>query len=175
MTYLKPKDYDKYYQNPQAQRENQEIKRLLNRISGTILDLGCGTGLGASLIPENQRKNYIGVDINQGYIDNPEARFECGDAFKLIERFNPENIISLFAIDYMPIDIVEKTKQNNYFIIHYNKPYLSGSGSYYADKKKFFREKHPQHEEFVRRLKPNMKLLGEDYYFITTNLFKNDE
>ena len=178
MTYLNAEDYNEFYLNSQAQRENQEISRLLKNHKGRIIDIGCGTGLLSKLV-DNE---YLGVDLRMDYIEfaksNERGKYICEDGLKLLKQFKPQEndlLVSIFAIDYMPLQFIDQMKKYNHFIISHNKPFLSGSGSFYANNELFFRKKHPNHKKYVEKLHPKAKLLNQDYYFITSNLPKTDK
>jgi ubiquinone/menaquinone biosynthesis C-methylase UbiE len=61
------------------------IKRYLSSIQGSILDLGCGTGIFANMF---NHEKYIGVDLNEKYIESakqrcPNYKFMVSDATSL--------------------------------------------------------------------------------------------
>jgi len=67
-TFKNPEQYDNFYNNEQAYRENVEIATALNNHlewEKAIIDLGCGTGLGYKLI-DGGALEYIGVDQSSG-------------------------------------------------------------------------------------------------------------
>jgi len=175
MTYLNAEDYKQFYSSKQAIKENKEISKLLKNHKGRIIDIGCGTGLLSTLV-DNE---YIGVDLRPDYIEfaqsNERGKYIHQDALKFLKQFKPKQddlFVSIFAIDYMHLQTIDLMKQQNHFIVSHNKPFLSGSGSFYANNEPFFRKKHPFHKQFVEKLHPNARLLNQEYYFITTNLNK---
>ena len=175
MTYLNAKDYNEYYSNPQAQKENKEITKLLKKHKGRIIDIGCGTGLLSTLV-DNE---YLGIDIRPDYISyaiqNERGEYHHIDALEFLKEFKPKKddlLVSIFAIDYMPLQTIDQIKKQNHFIISHNKPFLPGSGSFYVNNEPFFRKKHPNHKKIIEKLQPNAKLLNQEYYYITTNLNK---
>ena len=88
--------YDANYQDMRSLAENTEIMELINYRDGTVLDVGCGTGL---FLEYNQvdLDCYLGIDPSQGMLDvltckYPDARaikstfeaFHSGRKFDLI-------------------------------------------------------------------------------------------
>lgn len=178
MIRLNAEEYDCYYNNEQGILENQEIERLIKENTiGHILDIGSGTGLGFELA---NSKDYVGIDIDAERIRLAQEKygeqyFEKCDAQKYIKsRNNIESIISLFSINYMRPSIIQDIvlKAKNILIIHYNKPYLESSSSYYAGDKEHFDKIHKNTKTELEYwlIKYNFKttkLLNQDYYYVS--------
>lgn len=180
-------NYDKFYDNEQTRRENKEVQRILRNtdFEGTILDVGCGTGLAYSLLSPEQRSRYVGVDLEEGVIQraqekHPRGVFVQGSAQELLtsERFKTiDNLISLFAIDYIGEEtmkaLIQRTTGRVMFTL-FNQPHLPGSSSFYQGKKSFYQERHGQNNQRIRNtlqqegfiIRP---LLQQPYHDIVTN------
>lgn len=64
------------------------LHRALPERGRSVLELGSGTGLGYSMLPDKWRKGYIGIDLSPRMIDSakarfPEADFRCCDIAEL--------------------------------------------------------------------------------------------
>jgi len=141
-----------------------------------VLDIGCGTGLGLTLID----CNYIGVDKSLNMIKYCREKYRVGNfincnAYNYIKNSKDKtNVISLFSLNYMNPNIINEIykKLDKVFIaVHYNKPYKS-SHSLYTNKKLFFYLLHAINKYKIKKLfkKYNAvtyKLLDLDYYYIT--------
>lgn len=178
--YLNPEKYEQQYDNLLCQRENEEIARIINsNIDNdiTIVDVGCGTGLGSQLIENPLR--YLGIDENESLIrychKHRQGFFYWMDAESFVEGFKKLNPIFIFSLDYLNIRVIKKylEKTDRIFIaIHYNKPYKSLT-SVYSGRKLLFNIIHP----FWKRKRiraileaygaSTTKLLGEDAYFVS--------
>lgn len=72
--------YDSLYESPWSRAENEWVASrlaLVNRVpQPRIVDLGCGTGLGAQLVGRwTDLERYVGVDISEGMAAVTAARF----------------------------------------------------------------------------------------------------
>lgn len=113
------KDYDFLFTDSLSIAENRIVESDLSNVIAsigkpkiTILDLGCGTGLGFSLIAKlstdlNFQFEYVGVDISQKMIQIAENKYQfkntsfiCADMGNLPEYFSTKKfdlIVSLFG------------------------------------------------------------------------------
>lgn len=177
--YTDPTNYEKQYDNPKCQNENEEIKRILNtEIPHTlpITDIGCGTGMARSLLTNP----YIGIDRSEKQIaycreTYPNSLFiqtEADDYSKLVDRLNP---LFLFSIDYLDLKTVERyiQKTDRVFIaIHYNQPYLSET-SVYSGREFIYNLFHPKKKRyqlqalFKRYGGVSFPLCREPFYTVT--------
>lgn len=173
--------YDAFYATPQARKENMEIRRTFRSVAfqaSSWVDLGCGTGLGASFCPSC--RGYVGVDIDKDMVARcrakfPGRKFVCGDASYFVDPAH--GVLSLFAINYLPwraiLDIA--LHPGPVFVVGYNRPFLSGSASAYAVHGK------AAYRENVGVAKPRLiralfrvsgfllwPLCGEPYYYVAT-------
>lgn len=174
-------DYDQFYSSEHCEKENAEIKKILNSVCGEghwIADLGAGTGLCASLIGGNNVVLQIEKDVKM-LSQNPYGHFVNMDAFSYLNGncIVPDYVVSLFAVNYMRIGTislaVEKAKKACVFVL-YDKPYKTGSSSYYSGKKLHFLLKHFVKSVIIRaeikmmqlkgRKVKKWNLLGEPYY-----------
>jgi ubiquinone/menaquinone biosynthesis C-methylase UbiE len=66
--------YDKKYSTDDCQRENQEIRAMIDYRGGKVLDIGCGTGLFLELFNIEQNE-YIGIDPSGKMLEAAHAKF----------------------------------------------------------------------------------------------------
>ncbi len=101
--------YDRLYEDPWAKKENghvtNKLKWLSNESVTSVLDLGCGTGLGAGICKEiAPHIEYVGIDISENMFQvarkaHPEFKFFAGDMADL-SQFDDNSfdaVISLFS------------------------------------------------------------------------------
>ncbi len=94
------KYYDKFYQN---KNYAEEVKFLLNFINKNdhVLDVGCGTGIHASLLQEKEI-NVEGLDINLEMLNIAKTRLKSNlylqDILNLNINKKYDVIISMFAV-----------------------------------------------------------------------------
>lgn len=179
--YLTPEKYEEHFDssNEIVNRENETIKDILTHFippDMEITDIGCGTGLGRKLLPNQQ---YIGVDSSQNSIDYCKEQYEgifyCEDAESYINTVDRINPIFLFSLDYLTLETIEKyiKKTDNILIaFHCNKPFLSKT-SVYSDKEETYYKLHPK-EEIESRLAlfetyeaQTFNLLNEEFYYVS--------
>jgi ubiquinone/menaquinone biosynthesis C-methylase UbiE len=72
--------YDSFYRSRWSQLENDWVRRRLQHYASSqptsVLDLGCGTGLGAELLSDYLRLDgYVGVDISPSMANLTATRF----------------------------------------------------------------------------------------------------
>lgn len=101
--------YDDLYADPWAEKENEYIGKQLrwlgNSSINSVLDLGCGTGLGAAICKEvAPQVEYVGMDISERMFAvaskaHPEFGFFAGDMADLsqLEDNSFDAVISLFS------------------------------------------------------------------------------
>lgn len=106
--------YDSLYESPWSQRENAWVLDRLSFLSAMdrprILDLGCGTGLGAALVREwTSLDGYFGIDICPRMVATTEstygvsARVSSMDDLPWISSGSVDAVIALFSsISYSP-------------------------------------------------------------------------
>ena len=77
-----------------------------NLKQGNILDIGCGNGRLYAHLPENLKKDYLGVDLSDKLIEiaknkHPEAKFETGNFLNLpAGKF--KNIVAIASFHHLP-------------------------------------------------------------------------
>lgn len=173
-------EYDSLYVSPQALKENAEIQRAFGFFAlqaTTWVDLGCGTGLGASFCPSFL--NYVGVDIDKEMVARcqekyPTRRFVQGEAVRFVDPAH--GILSLFAVNYFPwqaiLDIA--FHPGPVFVVGYSKPFLQGSASVYAHEKELYKREVGAAKPFLIRALFRVSgfnlwaLCGEPFYYIAT-------
>jgi SAM-dependent methyltransferase len=71
--------YDKLYRDPWSASEDSEVATMVRRLvsdQSTVVDLGCGTGLGCRLLDPGQTQvGYVGVDISAEML----YQFDCAN------------------------------------------------------------------------------------------------
>ncbi|MGW4772889.1 class I SAM-dependent methyltransferase [Nocardia sp. NPDC004278] len=98
--------------------------------AGTVLDLGCGSGMPVARTLAGSGRRVIGVDISDVQIDKaralvPTAEFICADAATI--HFEPgsfDAVVCLYALIHMPLDeqsllltrIAEWLRPNGWFV-----------------------------------------------------------
>nr|WP_237552876.1 class I SAM-dependent methyltransferase [Streptomyces sp. SID5789] len=77
--------YDQVYDSPWSVRENALVASRLTslvppRERCTVLELGCGTGLGYDLLIKNTtaKISYTGIDVSSGMLGNFERKYPSG-------------------------------------------------------------------------------------------------
>jgi SAM-dependent methyltransferase len=66
-------EYDQHFSDPLSLMENRLVFERLGTVRGTILDIGCGTGLALEYLRLDGR--YIGIDISPAMIERASAKF----------------------------------------------------------------------------------------------------
>lgn len=180
--YSDPESYNNKFNNNVANRENEEIRRILKQHipnNATVHDIGCGTGLGRELLGTDFKGDYYGIDsILESIVHcrlNHKGIFLHEEAEIFIENKQSINPIFIFSADYMSTETLEAyiQKTDEVFIaVHYNEPFLSET-SYYSGQEATFHELHPPEIQrdklslFERYGGETFRLLDEDYYYVT--------
>ena len=94
------KYYDKFYQNKNYEKEVEFIKKIIKK-EDKIIDIGCGTGIHASLLEEDGF-NIDGLDISKEMLELAKTRIKGNLYNQDILDMNINNkydvIISMFAV-----------------------------------------------------------------------------
>lgn len=178
-------DYDEFYSSQHCKDENAEIKAILDSVCGdkdTVLDLGAGTGLVASMLGD--RCLVVQIEKDPGMKEqNPYPNFTVTDAYDFVAYWAKnakaqfDHVVSVFALNYMKHGTMtlacEAAKKECVFVV-YDRPYEKGSNSFYAGHKLCFLLKHFLKMQLIEReigqLQRNgfvvncWNLLGEPYY-----------
>lgn len=178
-----PQEYDQFYIGEQVLRENREIKRILHKYipkESCVLDIGSGTGLGYILL-DGLATEYTGVEINTEKVQFSAEKYRKNTKWvnksAEIEIKQPlyyDAIISLSSINYMEPEIIADlfNKAKTTIIVHYNKPYLSGSSSEYWDNKERFKFLHQENKRRIREElmifeAKTFRLCNQEYYWVS--------
>lgn len=100
--------YDSLFSDPASLKENRELSCRLAGISGSVFEIGCGTGLLVDLMRISP-DNYLGVDPSQGMVDFFIGRHPEFSERIIVEPFSEsscilpfDNIVSIFgSISYV--------------------------------------------------------------------------
>jgi SAM-dependent methyltransferase len=66
--------YDTIWGGPEALAEDREIMERIAYTGGSVLDIGCGTGLFLDHYPEATRSGYVGIDPSAGMLQGLKAK-----------------------------------------------------------------------------------------------------
>lgn len=94
--------YDKLFTDSASLSENAEVGEMLLPLSGSVLDVGCGTGLLPEIVDIDQDK-YIGVDPSEKMLEKFKKKHGFRNLVcasydgKVVDCNSFDNIISLFG------------------------------------------------------------------------------
>jgi len=104
------KEYDSLFTDEQSIQENNMIASMLSSVKGSVLDIGCGTGLLLDLISVSEN-DYLGVDSSAEkakqyrIADNKTSEFAKWDEDKLIRELRTMDIpTEMQPFFFEPID-----------------------------------------------------------------------
>lgn len=91
--------YDAMWDTPDAHAENREVIERLNYTGGSILDIGCGTGL---LLDYIRPERYVGIDPSRGMLarlreKHPDAEVVATAFESFFTREKFDLVVGLFA------------------------------------------------------------------------------
>lgn len=132
--------YDALHATQKAVDENFEIMNRVAYSGGSVLDIGCGTGL---FLDYAAPIHYLGIDPSAGMLrrmleKHPGANVlkTTFEGFQTIDRY--DLVVSLFgAASYVPVDALERipamlTRGGRFFVMIYKRGYYpetyAGSG-----------------------------------------------
>lgn len=100
--------YDSLFSDPASLKENRELSHRLSGISGSVFEIGCGTGLLVDLAHISP-DNYLGIDPSRRMVDVFVGRHPEFSNRVIIEPFSYsqrvlsfDNIVSIFgSISYV--------------------------------------------------------------------------
>ena len=178
-------EYDNFYGTEKCVKENEFIIKLLSMLEGSIIDLGCGTGLGFSLLPYRLRGGYVGCDVDKEMLAKAQKNYPLSGAFIERDAFEMmrddihccDNVISLWSLNYINpevIDLLYEKMIGVFIAVHYNEPYLEGGNNYMVGHKEEFIEKFKSHNKSLEKFFVDkndhvltVSFLGEPYYWLT--------
>lgn len=83
--------YDTLFRDEMSLVENREVGDMLPPLTGSTLDIGCGTGL-LTEITEIAPKDYLGIDPSEGMLERFVAKHPQFQSRILCEPFTGKNI-----------------------------------------------------------------------------------
>ena len=106
--------YDSLFSDPESVNENKELSRMLSSLSGTVFEIGCGTGLLVDLLAISPDR-YMGVDPSSRMVSvflgrHPE--FSGRIAIEPFSYSSPigdyDNVVSIFgSMSYISSDYLD--------------------------------------------------------------------
>lgn len=129
--------YDEHYSSPEYQEEDAALFKILSPwVRGTVLDLGCGTGLTLSY-NSIRVEDYLGIDPSAGMLAKLQAKFPeyttVNATFEGWDKANGEKqfdtVLGLFgAPSYFEKQSYERvlarlTQKGHYFLMFYKPGY----------------------------------------------------
>lgn len=76
--------------------------KAIDYVSGRVLELGCGTGQFADMLKENKKCEYIGIDLNEEWInfakENYDMDFRVMDIFQVDWQKTKVNTVVAFQV-----------------------------------------------------------------------------
>ena len=174
-------DYDNFYSSEHCTKENAEIKAILDLVccdKDTVLDLGSGTGLVASMLGSRCHVIQVEKDPNMR-LQNPYPNFFVCDAYRFVIGLmrsgkSYDHVVSVFALNYMrkgTLTLACRVARKECVFVVYDKPYLAGSSSFYAGKRFRFRLKCSRK---VRSIGEEIVRLSNDGYDVTVKNLNNE-
>lgn len=125
--------YDDLFNDEKSIAENAEVGEMLPPLIGSILDIGCGTGLLTEIV-EIEPMDYLGVDPSRGMLEQFERKHPEYKGRLINEPFNCkslvcdnfDNIVSLFGspsyLSHFDILAISKCKAKK-FLMFYKEDY----------------------------------------------------
>lgn len=172
------KEYDSLFTDEQSIKENKEIASMLSSVKGSVLDIGCGTGLLLDLMDISKR-NYWGVDSSKEMLkafakNHPEHTTANSTFEDFCKLFNnpylvlPEYFISLFgSVSYISImPLLGLPLLGKVFLMFYREDYKPRT--YELTGCNFNHYVHPM--ERLQALFPSCEIKEFSNYYIVTNL-----
>lgn len=125
-------EYDAMWSGPEAREEDRAVIDMIGYAGGSILDVGCGTGL---LLEHLQRPDfYIGIDPSRRMLDGLKNKFPVASVVQAgLETFASgqtfDYVVSLFGSpSYIPGDGLRRiprllSPRGRYFLMFYREGY----------------------------------------------------
>ena len=93
-------EYDRIYDTPEAHAEDAQLAEILAPLEGTVLDVGCGTGLLNDLFP---KADITGIDPSPGMLyqllsKHPEAKVACTRLADFETKRRYDHVICLYGV-----------------------------------------------------------------------------
>jgi hypothetical protein len=123
--------YDDLWRSEEAHAEDRKVIELLAYRGGSVLDVGCGTGL---LLDHIRPELYLGIDPSRGMLERLEEKFpgaptENVGIENLATAMRFDAVVSLYgSCNYIPADGVRRIphltqKAGRYFLMFYREGY----------------------------------------------------
>lgn len=167
------KEYDSLFKDSKSIQENKAIAEMLQGISGTILDIGCGTGLLLDLI-NIRHEDYFGIDASGEMLRIFRQKHLRHDVLQIsfemmnIHFMDFSNFISLFGSSsyILPEALSVFPRDKKLFLMFYREGYHPVT--YEKTKHEFFHYVHTKEE--LQQLFPDCEIKDFSNYYIVTNL-----
>lgn len=164
------KYYDSLFIDNQSDVENKEITCMLGNIRGSLLDIGCGTGLLVELI-NIPPADYIGIDPSElmlrKFIEKHpkyETRLHC-TSFEIYGQ-TADNLIALFgAASYLNPDCMKRLENTTVFLMFYKPGYMPAT----YEKTGVYVPFYPYNRDWLANRFTGCSVLEFNNYLIVTN------
>lgn len=124
--------YDSLFVDEESLMENEEVGDMLRPLSGSVLDIGCGTGLLTEILDINPEK-YMGVDPSREMLKrfiakHPSYKYLVCAPYDghIVDCHRFDNVISLFGSpSYLSDDVLKQFAdyKGRLFLMFYGENY----------------------------------------------------
>lgn len=167
------KEYDSLFVDDKSLAENKAVARMLSAVTGSILDVGCGTGLLLDLLNIPCEK-YLGVDSSSQMVAFFREKYPLHDVLTIpFELLNTKYLdfkyfVALFgSVSYIEPDALSEIPQDKkLFLMFYREDYHPVT--YEKTDCEFSHFKHTKQD--LQERFPCCEIKEFNNYYIVTNL-----